>query len=159
MSGTHRRGMLSHVFDDKHVRLIPFQPILFACLFLGTLLGMLTALPEELNYPLYLIWLLGSLVALPTYFVSLWMIVARPGQPRYVGYWLRFIADVAQGASMVCFIIWGTQLARGLPEIPFITVYLSWILFAVVIFMALLVVRDVYRLIMEGRLAKEDRGV
>lgn len=151
------RGRLRRFFDTPW-RLISFQVILYPILWGATLRIILSSNEpirfETISPHLYLVWCGLNLVCPPLAGVSWWLIIHRAGRARFAGIWLRAAADFGMFVALLAFHVSGVYAGHddGEPAI-----YMRYITAAVLLFMAMLVIRDAFYIGIVERLAARMR--
>ena len=138
---------------------LAWQPYLFLAIFYGTLISVFFG-TESVDPPgtafeqAEWLWAITGLGAPTLAFVAVWRITNRTGRCRYRALWLRLAADILAITSMIAFLY---ENIANHSEHPFE----GAIVFASIVFISILVWRDVRFLMITEKLAKslEDRGL
>ena len=144
-------------------RVIPFQPILYLCSFIGVIWVLATPGPPidfekvfrgEWAYGAW-IWLMFSA---PMLFVcSYYLIEFKEGRKRYRGYWFRFAASTAQFVAILTFLVAWIGSGRWIGNDYRVIAFMMEI--AVLIFLGLTIVRDTWKLLLIESVAGHIRSV
>jgi hypothetical protein len=131
---------------------IRFQPILFTFLFLGILfvLSHRRTLPamQSVSGPVTAYtWLVLAVICPPLLFVAWVMIHYGTGRNTYRGYYLRFAADLGQTFSFSAWLLMLMSDPTPEPEDAYAIIIISSIL----AFLAVLVLRDILKLVLLER--------
>lgn len=104
-------------------------------------------------------WVGLSLACPPMLLVAHQLIKKYPGRLRYFGLWLRLAADIGQLAAVLAFwILLITSTPNALIDLDPNTAteyYALKIWLAVIVFMVLLVIRDVWKIALTERVANK----
>lgn len=139
---------------------IRFQPILFVFLFVGAVflfvkrptLPTMSAMAG--SGPAYT-WFVLALACPPLLFIAWLMIHYGTGRKTYLGYWMRFAADAGQAVS---FGTWMLVLTSD--QTPELEDAYAWIvLTSILVFLIVLVVRDVLKVVLLERTSSAVQGV
>lgn len=135
---------------------LAWQPYLFLAMFYGTVasvaLGDSGFTPPGKEFDVHeVVWAVTGFFSPILAFVAVWMIVHKEGRARYVALWLRLSSDIGAMTSLLAFLTY--QLPRG-EEHPFDGAILG----GSVVFLALLVWRDVRFLVATERVATHLYG-
>ena len=124
---------------------IRFQPVLFFFFAVAIIHVLVFRLPPtsfiELVGPVFTwMWIVLALVA-PPLLLTAWCLIRRGGRRAFLGYWLRLSADLAQLCSFTAYFSALLQDPEPEPEDLYAVIVLS----ATVVFLVLLVLRDVVK--------------
>ena len=152
----------TNLFSSSAWHRVPFQPILYFFLWAATIrivvVDDVIPIPfkEELGESAETTWNILSLICPPLSLLSFWLMF-RSLLPRaaLAGLWVRLAADVGQFVSLLTFHI-ANALATGWGDES--AIYSRYINGAVLAFVLLLVVRDVWALLITDRLARAISG-
>lgn len=147
---TNRLIQWGNVYFNARWRVVPFQPVLFTLLTIGAIHVALSA-GESIGFAetfggswFYKAWLALSFFAPLQLICSSYLIRKRRGRSRYRGYWFRLGADVSEFSVVATFLI--AWIESGRYRGNDYRLYLLFIAVAVLIFLAELVVRDIWKL-------------
>lgn len=131
-------------------RIVPFQPILYLCLFVGAVLVHTVSTDHpSFTGSTFFWWVTLSTICPPLAFSSWVLIHWFPGKPRYFGYWMRFAADFGQFCSLSAFL---TAISATINPIA-AELYASEIFAAAWLFIVLLLIRDAWKLVLNEQIA------
>lgn len=158
MDGDPLRGRLNS-WLSRPWALVPFQPILFFFLFVGTIHVIGFSIPNSMEIAVghvtYHVWAALGVGCPPLLLVSWLMIRFGNSHMIYAAMWLRLGADMGQLFALAAF---------GAARLAYITsygepgLYVVFITAACLLFLSLLVVRDVAKLILVERVARRLNG-
>lgn len=130
---------------------LQWQPYLFVSVFIGALLTLVTGSPDV--YPpgssidgLDWFWVIGALFSCPVAFGASWLMKHKSGMIRYISLWLRLAASIGVITSIVAYQAQRISSGQGHP-------FEDVILLASVVYMSVLVVRDVQFLTLTEQVA------
>lgn len=138
---------------------LAWQPYLFLAIFYGTLISIFVR-DERVDPPgtsfeqAEWLWAITGLGAPTLAFVSVWLITNRTGRCRYRALWMRLAADILAITSMISFLYEHIAQHREHP-------FEGAIVFASIVFISILVWRDVRFLAITEKLANalEEGGL
>ena len=141
---------------DRTFGRVAFQPILYLVLWAAAIrLGLsdYTNIPfrEVLTGWTEALWEALSIGCPPLAGVAWWMIVHRPPRAKLAGHWLRLSADIGMLVAVLTYHV-ATVLGQSQWRDD-ATIYSRYLTGSVILFLAVLVVRDVWVLVTINRLA------
>lgn len=151
-------------FSDGRFHRVPFQPVLYLFLFFGTVRVACsdhTPIRFEVVGPwVYSAWIVVGLLCPLLALLSWWLIVrSRWALAALLGTYLRVPADAGMFFSLLAFHLAGVLNCHAAPGCDLEeTIFSRYLMAATIVFVGLLLVRDVWSIALINRMAKSLGG-
>lgn len=148
-------------FFDKSWRIIAFQPVLYLILWAAAIRLGLDHDDRQLSFDaiaptgFYGVWITMGIICPMTSLLSWFLIQKRYGRQRFIGVWLRLASDVGVLTTIVAYhaaVIMMILDDNDIDDEQYI--YARYLQSATILFVAMLVIRDVWSLVIIERLAR-----